>query len=125
MGGSRSGRLGSSKPFAETLRRLDVADYPPEIILKAARSGGALVMKLPTGHGFDVTAQIRFTTTPLHFGGCRMWMICPRCSWARPRDVRRLWEDRLSALSSCSISIAMWGREGPCALGNRQDREAA
>lgn len=80
MGGSRSGRWGSSKPFAETLSRLDLADYPPEIILKAARSGGALVMKLPTGHGFDVTAQIRFSTTPLQFGGCRMWMICPRCS---------------------------------------------
>lgn len=37
-------------------------------------------MKLPTGHGFDVTAEIRFITTALHFGGCRVWIICPRCS---------------------------------------------
>jgi hypothetical protein len=35
---------------------------------------------LPSGHGFDVTAQIRFTSTRLHFGGCRVWMICPRCN---------------------------------------------
>src|SRR5262245_27237486 len=79
MGGSRSGRWGSSKPFAEALSRLDLADYPTEMSLKAARSGGSLEMKLPTGHGFDVTARIRFTTTSLHFGGCRVWMICPRC----------------------------------------------
>ena len=39
-----------------------------------------LEMKLPTGHGFDVTTRIQFTTTPLHFGGCRVWMICPRCN---------------------------------------------
>lgn len=37
MGGSRSGRLGSSKPFAETLRRLDVADYTTEMNVEAAR----------------------------------------------------------------------------------------
>jgi hypothetical protein len=36
-------------------------------------------LKSPTGHGLDVTAKIRFTTTHLHFGGYRVRMICPRC----------------------------------------------
>ena len=36
-----------------------------EVILNAARSDHAFLMKLPTGHGFDVTARIQFTTTPL------------------------------------------------------------
>ena len=81
MGGSGSGRWGSSKPFAEALARLDLANWPAEMsIVAAARAGRVLEMKLPTGNGFDVTAQIRFTTTPLYFGGCRVWMICPRCS---------------------------------------------
>jgi hypothetical protein len=81
MGGSRSGRWGSSKPFAEALARLDLADCPAEMsLIAAARGGRILEMKLPTGHGFDVRAQIRFTTTALHFGGCRVWMICPRCN---------------------------------------------
>jgi hypothetical protein len=84
MGGSGSGRWGSSKPFAEALSRLDLADHPTEMILNAARSGGAFEMKLPTRHGFDVTAKIRFTTTFVNFGGCRVWMICPRCE-ARTR----------------------------------------
>jgi hypothetical protein len=80
MGGSRSGRWGSSKPFAEGLARFDLAHCPSEVsLIAAARAGRVLEMKLPTRHGFDVTAQIRFTTTPLHFGGCRVWMICPRC----------------------------------------------
>jgi hypothetical protein len=35
---------------------------------------------LPTGHGIDVTARMQFTTTPLHFGGCRVWMVCPCCN---------------------------------------------
>ena len=80
MGGSRSGRWGSSKPFAEALARLDLADCPAEMNVEARADGRVLEMKLPTGHGFDVTAQIRFTTTALHFGGCRVWMICPRCT---------------------------------------------
>jgi len=81
MGGSRSGRWGSSKPFAEALARLDLADCPAEVSLTAAaRAGQMLEMTLPSQNGFDVTAQIRLTTTPLHFGGCRVWMICPRCS---------------------------------------------
>jgi hypothetical protein len=75
MGGSRSGRWGSSKPFAEGLARFDLADYPAEV-----SDGQVLEMKLPTRHGFDVTAQIRFTTTSVHFGGSRVWMICPHCS---------------------------------------------
>lgn len=79
MGGSGSGRWVSSKPFAEGLARFDLADRRAEVIA-AARAGRVLAMKLPTSHGFDVTAEIRFTTTPLHFGGCRVWMICPRCS---------------------------------------------
>ena len=62
MGGSRSGRWGSSKPFAEALSRLDLADYPTEMTLNAARSGRAFEMKLSTRHGFDVTARIRFTS---------------------------------------------------------------
>jgi hypothetical protein len=78
MDGSGSGRWGSSKPIAEALRRLDVADYPTEMNVEAARHGRVLELKLPTGHGFDVTARIQFTT--LHFGGRRVWMICPRCS---------------------------------------------
>jgi hypothetical protein len=38
------------------------------------------------GHVFNVTlpngisAKIRFTTTPLHFAGCRVWMVCPLCA---------------------------------------------
>jgi hypothetical protein len=80
MGGSRSGRWGSSKPFAEALRRLDLAVYPTERVLNAARIGWAFEMKLAAGHGFDVAAEIRFTTTPLNFGGLRVWMICPRCN---------------------------------------------
>jgi hypothetical protein len=78
MGGSGSGRWGSSRPLAETLRRLDVADYLTEMN-EAARQGRVLELKLPTRHGFDVTARIRFTTTHLHFGGWRVWMICPWC----------------------------------------------
>src|SRR5262245_59820923 len=35
-------------------------------------------LKSPTRHGFDVTARIRLTTTPLHFGGSRVWMLCCR-----------------------------------------------
>jgi len=77
MGGSRSRRWGSSKPFAEGLARFDLADCPADV--SAARAGRVLVMRLPTRQGFDVTARIRFTTTPLHFGGCRVWMLCPRC----------------------------------------------
>ena len=81
MGGSGSGRWGSSKPFAEALARLDLANCPAEMsIVAAARAGRVLEMKLPTRHGFDVTARIQFTTTPLHFGGCRVWMVCPRCN---------------------------------------------
>ena len=81
MGGSRSGRWGSSKPFAEGLARFDLADCPAEVdLIDAARAGRVLEMKLPTRHGFDVTAQIRFTTTPLNFGGFRVWMLCPRCA---------------------------------------------
>src|SRR5258705_13052070 len=80
MGGSRSGRWGSSKPFAEGLARFDLADCPAEVSLMAARGGQVLEMKLPTGHGFDITARIKFTTKPLHFGGYRVWMVCPRCT---------------------------------------------
>ena len=47
--------------------------------VSAVRAGRVLEMRLPTRQGFDVTARIRFTTTPLHFGGCRVWMLCPRC----------------------------------------------
>ena len=79
MGRSRSGRWGSSKSFAEALRRLDVAEYPTEMNVEAARHGRVLELKLPTRHG-DVTARIQFTTTPLHFGGSRVWMVCPRCN---------------------------------------------
>ena len=79
MGGSGSGRWGSSRPLAESLRRLDVADYPTEMNLEAAHQGRVLELKLPTRHGFDVTARIRFTTTRVHFGGYRVWMVCPRC----------------------------------------------
>ena len=125
MGGSRSGRWGSSKPFAEGLARLDLADCPSEVsLIAAARDGRVLEMKMPTGHGFDVTARIRFTLTPLHFGGCRVWMVCARCNGRAPRDIRRVRQSWLQALSSCSISVAMWGCERSCALGNRQDRAA-
>ena len=73
-------RWGSSKPFAEGLARFDLANCQAEVsLIAAARAGRVLEMKLPTGDGFDVTAQIRFTTTSVHFGGCRVWMICPRC----------------------------------------------
>ena len=53
---------------------------PTEMNVEAAPRGPVLELKLPTRHGFDVTAQIRFTTTPLNFGGCRVWMLCPRCA---------------------------------------------
>jgi hypothetical protein len=86
MGASRSGRWGSSKPFAEGLARFDLADCPADV--SAARAGRVLVMRLPTSHGFDVTAEIRFTTTPLHFGGCRVWMICP--SWVSGRHIHSI-----------------------------------
>ena len=80
MGGSRSGRWGSSKPFAEALARVDLANGPVEAsLIAAARADQMLEMKLPSQNGPDVTAQIRFTSTPLHFGGYRIWMICPRC----------------------------------------------
>jgi hypothetical protein len=78
MGGSGSGRWGSSKPFSEALARFDLADSSAEVNA-AARAGRVLEMKWPTGNGFEVTAQIRFTTTAVHLGGCRVWMICPRC----------------------------------------------
>jgi hypothetical protein len=55
------------------LTRRDLWAAPPEAV-------AVLELKLPTRHGFDVTAQIRFTTTPLNFGGCRVWMLCPRCA---------------------------------------------
>jgi hypothetical protein len=48
----------------------------------------------------------------------------PMLQRAGPRDIRRLRQNRLQALSSCSISVAMWRCEGSCALGNREDREA-
>ena len=48
---------------------------PTEMNVKAAPRGPVLELKLPTRHGFDVTAQIRFTTTPLN-----VWMLCPRCA---------------------------------------------
>ena len=67
--------MGKLETFAEGLARFDLADSPAEVIA-GARAGGVLAMKWPTRHGFDVTAQIRFTTTPVHFGGCRVWMIC-------------------------------------------------
>ena len=72
-----------------------------------------LDLKLPTWHGLTVTARIRFTTTFLHFGGYRVWMLGSRCDGRTARDVRRLPQDRLPALSSCSISIAMWRCERP------------
>jgi hypothetical protein len=62
MGASGSGRRASSKPFAEALARFDLAD-PPAGVIAAARAGRVLAMKSTTGDGFDVTAQIRFTTT--------------------------------------------------------------
>jgi hypothetical protein len=73
--------MGELETVCGALARLDLADYPAETsLIAAARDGRVLEMKLPTRHGFDVTAQIRFTTSRLHFGGCRVWMICPRCS---------------------------------------------
>lgn len=48
MGGSRSGRWGSSKPFAANLSRLDLADYPTEMTLNAARSR---LLQLAIGDG--------------------------------------------------------------------------
>src|SRR5262245_16144001 len=49
-----------------------------QLSVEAVRQGRMLELKF-TRHGFDVTARIRFTTTSMHFGGCRVWMICPRC----------------------------------------------
>src|SRR4029453_9256593 len=43
---------------------------------------------------------------------------------AGPRDIRRLRQNRLQALSPCSISVALWGCERSGGLGNRQDRAA-
>jgi hypothetical protein len=122
MGGSRSGRWGSSKPFAEALRRLDVADYPTEMNVEAARHGRVLEMKLPTRRGFDRSYSVHDHTLAL-------WRLSgvdglPTLQRAGPSDIRRPRQNRLQALSSCSISVAMWGCERSCALGNRQDRTA-
>jgi len=52
MGGSRSGRWGSSKPFAEALARLDLADCPAEVSLTAAaRAGHMLQMTVVGAYG--------------------------------------------------------------------------
>jgi hypothetical protein len=43
------------------LARFVLADCPLEVsLIDAVRAGRVLEMKLPTKHGFDVTAQIRF-----------------------------------------------------------------
>ena len=57
---------------------------PTEMNVKAAPRGPVLELKLPTRHGFDVTAQIRFTTTPLNL---RVDAV-PALRWARPGNVR-------------------------------------
>jgi hypothetical protein len=42
---------------------------PPAGVIAAARAGRVLAMKSTTGDGFDVTAQIQFTTTPCTSAG--------------------------------------------------------
>ena len=72
------------------------------------------------------------STSPLEFGHdhtLALWRLSdldglPTLQWTGARDIRWLRQNRLSALSSCSISVAMWGCEGPRAPSNRQDREA-
>src|SRR5262245_16784147 len=91
--------------------------------VEAARQGRVLELKLPTRHGVDVTARIRFTTTRVHFGGWRVWMLCPRCD-GRARYVRRLRQDRLPAMSSGSISVPIRKPGIPCTSSNSKDRAA-
>ena len=76
MGGSGSGRWGSSRrPIAEGLQRFDLAEYlrrPDAVKLNAACIG--------TISNGKISAQIRYTETSTRFGGRRPWMLCPRCS---------------------------------------------
>ena len=79
MGGYGSGRGGvSRRPLAEGMRRIDLAQL--------LREGPAITdrhaVKVQCSRGDDPPVEIAtiyLESTPMHFGGRRLWFRCPRC----------------------------------------------
>ena len=70
MGGSGSGRWGSSRrPIAEGLQRFDLAEYLRRS--DAVKPNASCIATISNG---KISAQIRYTETSTCFGGRRAWM---------------------------------------------------
>lgn len=103
MGGFGSGRQGSTKPLAESLRRLDLRHLSSDRVLRAQAvttvtwscrgqvagrigvirqgDGMRLMYRTRTGAGAwqDVDETVPLSWTATRFGGHRPWFCCPRC----------------------------------------------
>ena len=79
MGGYGSGRGGvSRRPLAEGMRRIDLAQLLREE--RAITDRQALKVQCRKGDEPPVEiASIYLESTPMHFGGRRLWFRCPRC----------------------------------------------
>jgi hypothetical protein len=67
----------SRRPLAETMHRIDLATLQRES--PSLTSGHALEVRRHCSDGTKVAAKVYLETTPMHFGGRRLWFHSPRC----------------------------------------------
>lgn len=104
MGGLGSGRPSSGKATTQALKRIEICYLKRNGILSQIRSGqltwscngepSGFIHYTSTGNALHleyryrqgdgdwqpIRQTIHFTLTPCHFGGHRIWFICPHCS---------------------------------------------
>ena len=76
MGGSGSGRSGSSRPLAGGLWRVDLAQLRRS---HPVTPGSLVKMSYVWAKDQRVEATVSFLATPTRFGGRRLWFCCPSC----------------------------------------------
>jgi hypothetical protein len=79
MGGLGSGRQDRRRWRSESMGRLDLADVGDQLKGRKGAPNASFEMTCTRSDGTSFSARVGFVTTPLHFGGHRLWFCCPRC----------------------------------------------
>ena len=65
------------KEIKDGLKKLSSGETPADLAKKIAE---LMSLKITVGEGKDAFSyNISYTTTPCHYGGSRLWFICPSC----------------------------------------------